>query len=239
MRRGYRAAATRTPRPRPGPRPLGRVSAVAPDVRVAVLDHPLVEDRLRHLRDEATSTPVFRQVTEQLARIVAYEALRDAPTRDVLVDTPVAKGVPGREIDETHVVVPILRAGLGMLQAVLDAVPRSRVCLVGIRRDEATLEPRLYHDGLPERLDDAHALVCDPMLATGGSASLVTELLLARGARRVTVLCLVACVSGVERVCAVNPAVDVVAAGIDERLNEVGYIVPGLGDAGDRLFGAP
>ncbi len=211
---------------------------MAPDVSVAVLDHPVVQDRLRYLRDEGTSNEAFRALTDQLASFVAYEALRDAALRDVRIPTPVVPDAPGRVLDERYLVVPILRAGLGMLAAVQGVLPESRACLVGVRRDEETLQPELYHDGVPAQLDGVHAIVCDPMLATGGSAALVVDLLASRGAVRITILCLVACALGIERLARGQVAVEVVTAALDERLNEVGYIVPGLGDAGDRLYGA-
>jgi uracil phosphoribosyltransferase len=136
-------------------------------------------------------------------------------------------------------VVPILRAGLGMVPAVQDVLPRSRVCLVGLRRNEQTLQPDVYLDGLPDRIDGYHVVVCDPMLATGGSLIQVVEMLEGRGAREVTALCLIASVPGVERFTAAHPRARVATAALDPTLNEVGYIVPGLGDAGDRLFGPP
>lgn len=209
------------------------------DGGVEVLEHPLVQHRLRWLRDAGTTNPAFLRLAGELSRFVAYEAFRDAPLHDVTVDTPVANDVPARVVDEEYLVVPILRAGLGMVPAVQEVLPRSRVCLVGIRRDDASLQPQLYLDGLPARLDGAHAVVCDPMLATGGSAVLVVDLLRERGAGPVTVLCLIAARPGVERLGASHRGVRVVTAALDERLNGSGYIVPGLGDAGDRLFGPP
>ncbi len=207
--------------------------------RVTVLSHPLVQHRLRFLRDERTANPEFLRLAGELSRFVAYEAFRDAPRCDTTVDTPVARGVPAKVVDEEYLVVPILRAGLGMVPAVQEVVPRSRVCLVGLRRNETTLLAEVYLDGLPERIDGAHVVVCDPMLATGGSLIQVADMLVARGAKDVTALCLIASVPGVERFCAAHPAARVVAAALDPTLNEVGYIVPGLGDAGDRLFGPP
>jgi len=207
--------------------------------RVTILDHPLVHHRLRFLRDEHTANPEFLRLAVELSRFVAYEAFRDVPLTDTFVDTPVASHVPARIVDEEYLVVPILRAGLGMVPAVQEVVPRSRVCLVGLRRNETTLEADVYLDGLPDRIDGAHVVVCDPMLATGGSLIQVADMLVARGAGDITALCLIASVPGVERFCAAHPSARVVAAALDEHLNEVGYIVPGLGDAGDRLFGPP
>jgi len=210
-----------------------------PSDRVTILDHPLVHHRLRFLRDEHTANPEFLRLAGELSRYVAYEAFRDAPLTDTLVDTPVAAGVPAKVVNEEYLVVPILRAGLGMVPAVQEVVPRSRVCLVGLRRNEATLEADVYLDGLPDRIDGAHVVVCDPMLATGGSLIQVADMLVARGAGDITALCLIASVPGVERFCKAHPTARVVAAALDQTLNEVGYILPGLGDAGDRLFGPP
>jgi uracil phosphoribosyltransferase len=207
--------------------------------RVTILNHPLVQHRLRFLRDEQTANPEFLRLAGELSRFVAYEAFRGAPLTDTVVDTPVARGVPAKVVDEEYLVVPILRAGLGMVPAVQEVVPRSRVCLVGLRRNETTLLADVYLDGLPERIDGAHVVVCDPMLATGGSLIQVADMLVARGAGDVTALCLIASVPGVERFCEAHPRARVVAAALDDTLNEVGYIVPGLGDAGDRLFGPP
>jgi len=209
------------------------------DGRVTILDHPLVHHRLRYLRDERTENPEFLRLAGELSRFVAYEAFRHAPLTDTTVDTPVERGVRARVVEEEYLVVPILRAGLGMVPAVQEVVPHSRVCLVGLRRDESTLEPEVYLDGLPDRIDGAHVVVCDPMLATGGSLVQVAGMLVARGAADITALCLIASVPGVKRFCAASPTARVVAAALDETLNDVGYIVPGLGDAGDRLFGPP
>jgi uracil phosphoribosyltransferase len=207
--------------------------------RVTILDHPLVHHRLRFLRDERTANPEFLRLAGELSRYVAYEAFRNAPLTDTTIDTPVASGVPAKVVDEEYLVVPILRAGLGMVPAVQDVVPRSRVCLVGLRRNEVTLEADVYLDGLPDRIDGEHVVVCDPMLATGGSLIRVADMLVARGAADITALCLIASVPGVERFGVAHPTARVVAAALDETLNDVGYIVPGLGDAGDRLFGPP
>jgi uracil phosphoribosyltransferase len=207
--------------------------------RVTVLSHPLVLHRLRWLRDERTTNPDFLRLAGELSRFIAYEAFRDAPLTDTVVDTPVAKGAAAQIVDEEFLVVPILRAGLGMVPAVQEALPRSRVCLVGLRRNEVTLQPEVYLDGLPERIDGVQVVVCDPMLATGGSLIQVVDMLRSRGASEVTALCLIASVPGVERFMAAHPTARVVTAALDATLNDVGYIVPGLGDAGDRLFGPP
>ena len=196
-------------------------------------------DKVRQLRDESTSNADFLRLAGEISRFVAYEAFRDAPVTETTVDTPVMHGAPAVRIDTEYLIVPILRAGLGMSPAVQEVLPHHRVCLVGLRRNETTLRPDVYLDGLPESLDGVQVVLCDPMLATGGSLVCVLDMLRERGAREVTVLCLIAAQPGVEHVFSIHPDVDIVAAALDERLNDVGYIVPGLGDAGDRLFGPP
>jgi uracil phosphoribosyltransferase len=151
----------------------------------------------------------------------------------------VTRGAAALRIDTEYVIVPILRAGLGMSPAVQEVLPLHRVCLVGLRRNEETLKPDVYLDGLPDDLEGAHVVICDPMLATGGSLDRVLEMLEPRGASTVTILCLIAARPGVEFVFSRHPDVRIVAAALDQELNSVGYITPGLGDAGDRLFGPP
>jgi uracil phosphoribosyltransferase len=204
-----------------------------------IVSHPLVADKVRQLRDVSTSNADFLRLASEISRFVAYEAFRDAPTTATTVDTPVAHGAPATRIDTEYVIVPILRAGLGMSPAVQEVLPHTRLCLVGLRRNETTLQPDVYLDGLPESLAGAHVVICDPMLATGGSLIKVLDMLASRGAGEVTVLCLIAARPGVEAVTSRHRSVRIVAAALDETLNDVGYIVPGLGDAGDRLFGLP
>jgi len=198
-----------------------------------------VADKVRQLRDVATSNADFLRLAGEISRFVAYEAFRDTPVTPTTVDTPVIKGAAAVRIDTEYLIVPILRAGLGMSPAVQEVLPHHRVCLVGLRRNESTLKPDVYLDGLPESLAGGHVVLCDPMLATGGSLNCVLDMLAERGAGDVTVLCLIVAQTGVDHVFERHPEVRVVAAALDERLNDVGYIVPGLGDAGDRLFGPP
>ena len=207
--------------------------------RLIVVEHPLVVHRLRWLRDERTTNSDFLRLTGEISRFLAYEAFRDAPLTDATVDTPVSRQAPAQVLDEEFLVVPILRAGLGMVPAVQEVLPRSRVCLVGLRRNEQTLQPDVYLDGLPERIDGVQVVVCDPMLATGGSLVCVLDMLRERGAGDVTVLCLIAAQPGVDFISERHPEIRIVAAALDAHLNDVGYITPGLGDAGDRLFGPP
>ena len=204
-----------------------------------VVNHPIVADKVRQLRDVATSNADFLRLAGEISRFVAYEAFRDTPVTQTTVDTPVTTGAPALRVDREYVIVPILRAGLGMSPAVQEVLPHHRVCLVGLRRDEATLQPSVYLDGLPDTLAGAHVVLCDPMLATGGSLVCVLDMLVERGATDITVLCLIIAQPGVDFVLSRHPDVRIVASALDERLNEVGYITPGLGDAGDRLFGPP
>jgi uracil phosphoribosyltransferase len=204
-----------------------------------VISHPIVADKVRQLRDVATSNADFLRLAGEISRFVAYEAFRDTPVTETTVDTPVVKGAPAVRVDIEYVIVPILRAGLGMSPAVQEVLPHHRVCLVGLRRDEATLQPTVYLDGLPETLAGTHVVLCDPMLATGGSLVCVLDMLVERGASEITVLCLIVAQPGVDFVLSRHPNVSIVSAALDEKLNDVGYITPGLGDAGDRLFGPP
>jgi uracil phosphoribosyltransferase len=204
-----------------------------------VVQHPIVADKMRQLRDETTSNADFLRLAGEISRFVAYEAFRTTPVVATTVSTPVMSDAPAVRVDTEYVIVPILRAGLGMSPAVQEVLPHHRVCLVGLRRNETTLLPDVYLDGLPDSLVGAHVVVCDPMLATGGSLVQVLDMLHERGASDVTVLCLIAARPGIEHVTSRYPEVTIVAAALDDELNEVGYIVPGLGDAGDRLFGPP
>jgi uracil phosphoribosyltransferase len=204
-----------------------------------VVHHPLVADKVRQLRDVHTSNADFLRLAGEISRFVAYEAFRSTPVSATTVDTPVTVGAPALRIETEYIIVPILRAGLGMSPTVQEVLPHNRVCLVGLRRNEETLKPDVYLDGLPDTLQGAHVVVCDPMLATGGSLDCVIEMLRERGAVDVTVLCLIAARPGVDFVLSRHPDVHIVAAALDEELNDRGYITPGLGDAGDRLFGPP
>jgi uracil phosphoribosyltransferase len=202
-----------------------------------VVRHPLVDVRMTTLRDETTDRATFRAAVRELTAMVVYEAMRDAATRPVEIRTPVAP-TTGAALAAPPVLVPVLRAGLGMAEAAHAQVPGAVMGFVGVARDEETLRPTPYMASLPGDLAGIPVLVLDPMLATGGSMAHTIDLLAERGADRVTAVCLVAAPEGVDRLAAAHPGVEVVAAALDERLNEHGYIVPGLGDAGDRQFGA-
>jgi uracil phosphoribosyltransferase len=210
-------------------------------MRVHVAEHPLVAHKLTTLRDERTDSPTFRRLAEELVTLLAYEATRDVRTVPVEVRTPVGPAVGVRLAQPRPLVVPILRAGLGMLEGMVRLLPTAEVGFLGMVRDEHTLTATTYADRLPERLEGRQVYVLDPMLATGGTLVTTIELLLARGAHDVTAICLLAAPEGVahleETFGQRDVSVTVVTAGLDEKLNEKGYIVPGLGDAGDRLYG--
>ncbi|MDX2192191.1 MAG: uracil phosphoribosyltransferase [Gemmatimonadales bacterium] len=200
--------------------------------------HPLVQHKLTLLRDVATPTREFRLLVDELALLVAYEATRDLPTATREVETPLEHLTGSRILGDQVVLVPILRAGLGMVDGIAQLIPTARVGHIGLYRNEETLEPVEYYAKLPA-VDAATAsyMILDPMLATGGSAAAAVSLLKARGARRVRLLCLVSAPEGVRHLAAAHPDVPVFTCALDRELNEHGYILPGLGDAGDRLFG--
>jgi len=203
---------------------------------VHVSSHPLVAHHVCTLRDPATKPSEFRRVVRQLTRLVAVEATATLPTREVQVTTPLAV-TTGRRLAETLAIVPILRAGLGMADGLLELIPDAQVWHIGLYRDEATLEPREYYNKLPPRLDASLAIVVDPMLATGGSAAHACQILRAAGIPRLVFIGLIASPQGIETLRAGVPDVVIHVAALDDGLNDVGYIMPGLGDAGDRQFG--
>jgi uracil phosphoribosyltransferase len=210
-------------------------------MRVHVADHPLIAHKLTTLRDERTDSPTFRRLAEELVTLLAYEATRDVRTVPTEVQTPVAAAMGVRLAQPRPLVVPILRAGLGMLEGMVRLMPTAEVGFLGMVRDESTLVATTYADRLPEDLHDRQVYVLDPMLATGGTLVAAIDLLLSRGADDVTAICLLAAPEGLDRLRAAygerEASVTVVAAGLDDHLNDKGYIVPGLGDAGDRLYG--
>lgn len=205
-------------------------------VPVHIVTHPLVHDALVSLRDKRTEPEHFRRAATRISVLLAAEALKDLPTNDVTVDTPLGPA-PGRTVGSDVVVVPVLRAGLGMLDAVLELVPGARVGHIGLQRDEMTAVASQYYSKLPARLDASFVLMIDPMLATGGSAAAAVASLKKAGANRIRFLCLVAAPEGVRRLSEAHPDVQIYCAALDRELNSQGYILPGLGDAGDRLFG--
>jgi len=208
-------------------------------MRVHVADHPLITHKLTVLRDKRTPSPTFRALAEELMTLLAYEATRNVRVTTVTVVTPVATAT-GLAISQPRpLVVPILRAGLGMLEGMVKLIPTAEVGFLGMVRDEETLQPTTYAERLPDDLSNRQCFVLDPMLATGGSLTAAINFLLARGAVDVTAVCLIAAPEGLAAVEAAMEGRDVtiVLGAVDEKLNDLGYIVPGLGDAGDRLYG--
>jgi uracil phosphoribosyltransferase len=210
-------------------------------MRIHVADHPLVAHKLTTLRDERTDSPTFRRLADELVTLLAYEATRDVRVEQVTVNTPVAEATGTRLASPKPLVVPILRAGLGMLDGMMRLLPTAEVGFLGMVRNEETLEASTYAERLPEDLSGRQCYVLDPMLATGGTLAAAIRFLVDRGADHITAICLLSAPEGCERVEkeleGLEVPVTVVTAGMDERLNEKGYIVPGLGDAGDRLYG--
>jgi uracil phosphoribosyltransferase len=205
-------------------------------VAVHLVEHPLVHDALVELRDKRTGPEHFRRAARRISVLLAAEALRDTPHRSVTVDTPIGPA-PGRRITPDIVVVPVLRAGLGMLDAVLELVPEARVGHIGLQRDELTSVASRYYAKFPGTLERSYVLMNDPMLATGGSAAAALTLLRDAGARQVRVVCIVAAPEGISAVEAQHPDVSIYTPVVDRGLNERKFIVPGLGDFGDRLYG--
>ncbi len=205
--------------------------------RVTEINHPLILHKLAILRDERTGSKEFRHLVEEISMLMAYEVTRDLSTEDVEVKTPVSltkcKMLSGKKM----AVVPILRAGLGMVDGVLNLIPAAKVGHIGLYRDEETLQPVEYFCKLPQDIAERDVIVVDPMLATGGSSIDALTMLKKRGAKNLRLMCLVGAPEGIEAIQKAHPDVDIYLAAIDEKLNEHGYIVPGLGDAGDRLFG--
>jgi uracil phosphoribosyltransferase len=203
---------------------------------VHVIAHPLVQQNLTKLRDHRTEPEAFRRGLGEVAALMVYEATRSLETRSVAVRTPLAR-TRGAQLRHEVLLVPVLRAGLGMLNPILQLIPHARVGFIGLKRHEKTLQATAYHKSLPEDLRSFEIILIDPMLATGGSAIAALRLLAERGGRRVRLVCLVAAPEGIARVHEDHADLPIFAASIDQRLNRKGFIVPGLGDAGDRLFG--
>ncbi|WGD37618.1 uracil phosphoribosyltransferase [Lysinibacter sp. HNR] len=208
-------------------------------MRVFVADHPLITHKLTVLRDKDTAQPTFRALIEEIVTLLAYEATREVIVEEIEVETPVRKTVGVRLAHPVPLVVPILRAGLGMLEGMVKLLPTAEVGFLGMARDETTFQPLTYAERLPENLEGRQCYVLDPMLATGGSLAAAVQFLFDRGADDVTAVCVLAAPEGIERLRKTTEGrnVTLVLGAVDERLNEHGYIVPGLGDAGDRLYG--
>jgi uracil phosphoribosyltransferase len=201
-----------------------------------ILKHPLLTHKLTLLRRKETGTKDFRETLEEIAGLMAYEITRDLPLRDITIETPLGK-CDTQELAREVVIIPVLRAGLGMVDGISNLIPTARVGHIGMYRDHETLLPTTYYSKFPANLPDAVVMVLDPMLATGGSSTAAIQILKDHGANTIKLVCVVGAPEGIQRIRKDHPDVQIYIAGLDEKLNENGYIVPGLGDAGDRLFG--
>ncbi|MBE5758926.1 MAG: uracil phosphoribosyltransferase [Clostridiales bacterium] len=204
---------------------------------ITICDHPLIKHKLTIVRQTSTGTNEFRTVIEEIAMMIGYEALKDLPLEDVEIETPIEKAMCPMLSGKKPAIVPILRAGLGMLSGMLRLMPAAKVGHIGMYRDEETLEPHEYYCKLPTEIDQRAIYLVDPMLATGGSAIAAIDAIKQRGGKNITFLCIVAAPEGLEKIHEAHPDVRVFAGNLDRQLNEVGYICPGLGDCGDRIFG--
>ena len=201
-----------------------------------VIDHPVIKHKLTIMRKTTTGIKDFRQNLDEIGSLMTYEITKNFPTRDVKITTPMGETI-GKELDKDVVLVPILRAGLGMVSGIQQLIPTAKVGHVGLYRDEKTLEPHFYYAKFPPNIANSTVLVVDPMLATGGSATAAIDYVKKTGATDIKLVCLVGVQEGIDAVEKAHPDVDIYLAAKDEYLNEIGYIVPGLGDAGDRIFG--
>ena len=205
--------------------------------KLTVVDHPLVQHKLTLMREKDTPTAVFRQLLREISQLLAYEITRELPMEDKAIETPLkamdAPVLAGKKL----ALISILRAGNGLLDGVLELIPSARVGFVGLYRDEETLKPVQYYFKVPDNLGERMVIAVDPMLATGNSSIAAIDLLKEAGAKDIRFLCLLAAPEGIENMSKAHPDVEIVTASVDEKLNELGYIVPGLGDAGDRMFG--
>ncbi|MCI6267230.1 MAG: uracil phosphoribosyltransferase [Clostridiales bacterium] len=205
--------------------------------KVLVMDHPLIQHKVSLMRDKETGTKEFRELLNEISMLMAYEVTRDLPLREVEIETPICRAQTKVIAGKKLAIVPILRAGLGMVDGIMSLVPSAKVGHIGLYRDPNTLEPVEYYCKLPEDCEEREILLVDPMLATGGSASAAIRFLKRRGCKHIKLVCLIAAPEGTSRIQADHPDVNIYVAAMDEKLNDHGYIVPGLGDAGDRLFG--
>lgn len=204
---------------------------------VNIINHPLVKHKITLMRDEKTGTREFRILVEEVAMLMGYEAMRDLPTEDVEVKTPITTRKLPMLCGKKLAIVPILRAGLGMVSGLLALVPSAKVGHIGLYRDEVAHEPHEYYCKLPDRINERLVIVCDPMLATGGSAIQAVDFLKDKGCKNIKFMCIIAAPEGLDALRTAHPDIDIYVGNLDEKLNEDAYIVPGLGDAGDRIFG--
>lgn len=205
--------------------------------KLVVMDHPLIQHKITLIRDKDTGTKDFRELVDEIAMLMAFEVTRDLPLEETTVETPVAPAKSKRIAGKTVGIIPILRAGLGMVNGIITLIPGAKVGHIGLYRDPETLKPVEYYCKLPTDAAERDMIIVDPMLATGGSANGAIELLKGHGIKNIKLVCLIAAPEGVKAVQDEHPDVDMFIGAVDEKLNDHGYIVPGLGDAGDRLFG--
>lgn len=203
---------------------------------LTVFDHPLIKHKLTIMRKKETGTKDFRQNLDEIGGLMVYEVTRDLPLNEIPIETPLCQTI-GYEMAKDVVIVPILRAGLGVVNGIQNLIPTARIAHIGMYRDEETLEPHPYFEKYPSNMDDAAVIIVDPMLATGGSSVAAIDMVKKQGATSIKLVCLVGAPEGVKVVEEAHPDVDIYLASLDDHLNEKGYIVPGLGDAGDRIFG--
>ena len=207
------------------------------DLKINVISHPLIQHKLTLMRKKETGAKDFRQLLDEISMLMAYEITRDFPTKDIEIETPVAKCSAKTLSGKKVAIVPILRAGLGMVNGIINLIPAAKIGHIGLYRDEKTLEPVEYFCKMPKDIEERIMIVVDPMLATGGSAAEAITMLKKRGAKSIIFLCLLAAPEGVKLFNEKHPDVPIYTACVDDHLNEHGYIVPGIGDAGDRIFG--
>lgn len=203
---------------------------------LTVFDHPLIKHKLTIMRKKETGTKDFRQNLDEIGGLMVYEVTRDLPLNEIPIETPLCQTI-GYEMAKDVVIVPILRAGLGVVNGIQNLIPTARIAHIGMYRDEETLEPHPYFEKYPSNMDEAAVIIVDPMLATGGSSVAAIDMVKKQGAASIKLVCLVGAPEGVKVVEEAHPDVDIYLASLDDHLNEKGYIVPGLGDAGDRIFG--
>lgn len=206
-------------------------------MKEVILNHPMIKHKIAILRNEKTGTKEFRELISEIAMLLCYEALKDAKTDKVEVTTPIAKTTCEKVDENNYAFVPILRAGMGMVDGVLRLMPNAKIGHIGLYRNEETLEPVRYYCKLPENIKKKEVILLDPMLATGGSGSAAISMLKKDGVKKIKFLCVIAAPVGIEKIKEDHPDVEIFCAQLDEKLNDIGYIVPGLGDAGDRIYG--
>lgn len=202
-----------------------------------ILNHPLIKHKISILRSKKTGTKEFRELISEISTFLCYEATKDAKLEDVEIETPIQKTVGKKLNEDNYAFIPILRAGTGMLDGLIKAIPNAKIGHIGLYRNEETLKPVKYYYKVPKNLDKREVIVLDPMLATGGSGSDAIKMLKEDGAKNIKFLCIIAAPEGIKRIQTEHPDVQIYCATLDEKLNENGYIMPGLGDAGDRIFG--